>query len=131
MSIDLSQVLILSTIVALALYVFSARTMLTDRVVYLVLLSVGVVLALNPTVSTRVANLVGIGRGADLLLYIFLLFSLFHYAMQASRMKTIDQRITTLVRENAMDHPVMGARPANAPIDTQSTTTLDEELDSR
>ena len=108
MRIELSQVVILLAILAFALYAFSARTVLRDRIIYLALTCTGVTLALYPELSTRVANLIGIGRGADLLLYVFVLFSLFHYASLASQLKRMEQQITMLARVLAIGSPLAG-----------------------
>lgn len=109
-----SQILILAAIIVFGLYVFVARTVLVDRMIYLVLVGTGILLGLHPDLSTRAANLIGIGRGADLLLYVFVLFSLFHYASIASHQKEIERQITALVRSNAIDHPV-AAGPGGHP----------------
>lgn len=108
MRIELSQVVILLAILAFALYAFSARTVLRDRIIYLALTCTGVTLALYPELSTRVANLIGIGRGADLLLYVFVLFSLFHYASLASQLKRMEQQITMLARVLAINGALEG-----------------------
>ena len=101
-----SQVIIVATVLAFLLYAVRLRTVLRDRLMFAGIVAVGVVLAIRPDLATRVANLIGIGRGADLLLYIFLLFSLFQNVYLADRLKTIDARITKVVREQALDSAV-------------------------
>ncbi|MGI5836827.1 MAG: DUF2304 domain-containing protein [Chloroflexota bacterium] len=109
MTIELSQIIIVSVMLGFALYVFRGRTVLRDRIIYLVLLATGVVLAIYPDLSTRIANTVGIGRGTDLLLYVFILFSLFYYAGLASQFMKVEQQITALTRAIA----ILNAKPAS------------------
>jgi hypothetical protein len=103
MNFQLSQLLLLLAIFLLIIYVFRVRTVLTDRLIYLSLIVVGVVFVVNPALSTRVANLIGIGRGADLLLYIFVIFSMFQHIVQGTRTKTLERNITLIVRKMAID----------------------------
>lgn len=102
MSLLPSQVLIIVTVVLFLLYTFRLRTVLRDRVIFVLIVAAGIGLAVHPDFSTRVANAVGIGRGADLLLYVFLLFSLFQNVHLAARLKTLDAQITRIVRHAAI-----------------------------
>jgi small membrane protein len=101
-----SQIIIVATVLAFLLYAVRLRTVLRDRVMFAGIVAVGVVMTVRPDLATRVANLVGIGRGTDLLLYIFLLFSLFQSVYLADRLKTIDARLTSVVREQALESAV-------------------------
>lgn len=109
MSFEPSQLIIILAMLGFAFYVFSARTVLRDRIIYLLLVSTGVILALYPDFSTRIANSVGIGRGTDLLLYVFIIFSLFHYASLASQFKKVEQQLTALTRAIAIQNARAGS----------------------
>jgi len=108
-----SQVILIGSILAFALYVIRLRTVLTDRIIYLVLIGSGLVFVLHPELATRVANLVGIGRGADLVLYCFVIFGLFQFASIASGIKQLERQTTALVRALALDRPVHGDSAPN------------------
>jgi hypothetical protein len=97
-----SQIIIVATVLVFLVYAFRLRTLLRDRVIFAVIVGLGVALALYPDFSTRVANAIGIGRGADLLLYVFLLFSLFYNVHLAARLKNIESQIRSVVREQAL-----------------------------
>jgi small membrane protein len=100
---QLSQVLIVLVIIAFGAYAFRLRTLLADRFVYLFFAVIGVILAAAPDLSTWVANLIGVGRGVDLLLYMFVLFSLFHFVTIAARLRLTERQITILVRMRAIE----------------------------
>jgi hypothetical protein len=52
-----------------------------------------------------VAHTVGIGRGADLVFYLFIIFSLFHFATSASRIRQLERQLTRLVQDKALAAP--------------------------
>jgi hypothetical protein len=101
--VELSQLVIALTIVVFLLYAFHVRSIIWDRVALAGLGGVGIVLALQPNLATRVANVVGVGRGTDLLVYVFILYSLFHNLHVGSRLRSIEQQLTQIVRAAAID----------------------------
>ena len=108
MSLQPSQFILIAAIITFGLYVFRLRTIVVDRVIYLALAWVGIVLVLVPDLSTAMANLVGIGRGTDLVLYVFVVFSLFHFVTLASHLNNIERRITAVVRRGAIEGARVG-----------------------
>jgi hypothetical protein len=102
MKVQHSQVLLLCAIAAFLIYVFRLRTVILERMIYLALALGGTVVILYPDMSTRLANRIGIGRGADLLLYIFIIFSLFHHVNIAARFKYLERQMTMVVRSVAL-----------------------------
>ncbi len=57
---------------------------------------------LFPVLLTRVAQVLGVGRGADLLLYGLTVFFLGYVASSYRRMRHMEQQVTTLAREMAL-----------------------------
>ncbi|AXH95359.1 DUF2304 domain-containing protein [Ornithinimicrobium avium] len=75
------------------------------------LLLVGFVLlaaaaVLFPRLLTQVAQFLGVGRGADLLLYGLTVFFLGYVASSYRRMRQVEQQVTTLARELALRRAV-------------------------
>lgn len=60
----------------------------------------------SPDFTTTIANCVGIGRGSDFVTYILLLFLLWCHFRQYVRYKSLEHKLTLLVRELAIAHPV-------------------------
>jgi hypothetical protein len=108
MNIQFSQILLIAALILFVIYIYRLRTDFLDRLVYLACAGVGIVLVIDPMVSTQIANLLGIGRGADLLFYLFIVASLFYAVATRSRIRRMEKQITTLVRQNALDHPIEG-----------------------
>ena len=108
MNIQFSQVLLIAALVLFMFYIFRLRTAFLDRLVYVLCAIVGLIFVIDPPFSTQIANLLGIGRGADLLFYLFIIASLFYAVETRSRLRRMEQQITKLVRQVAMDHPLEG-----------------------
>lgn len=98
----IGQVVFMLAAVAFAIYVTRLRSTRTDRLVYLFLAAAGFVIVLYPDWSTGIAHRVGIGRGVDLIIYLFIVFSLFHYASGAAKARQLERAVTLLVRHLAM-----------------------------
>lgn len=62
----------------------------------------GTVLILWPDITTYVAEIVGVGRGTDLLFYGCVLLFMFTTISQSQRLHRMEQRIVSLTREVAL-----------------------------
>lgn len=60
--------------------------------------------ALMPQITDRIAQYVGVGRGADLLVYLAVTFLLYAVLRIMVRQQKISEEITELVRNIAIDH---------------------------
>ena len=63
--------LALGSILLLVLYATFLRSTLRDRALAILLFVTAVVAILFPDLTTRLANILGVGRGTDLLIYLF------------------------------------------------------------
>jgi small membrane protein len=106
MNITLSQVALVAALVLFVVYVFRVRSDSFDRLVYLACAAAGIVLVIDPQLSTRIANTLGIGRGADLIFYLAIIMALFYGVASHSRTRRLERQITLLVRQQAIQHPV-------------------------
>jgi len=82
------------------------------------LVLVAIVSILRPELTTKVANLVGVGRGTDLLLY--LLTAVFLYVVMGFylKFKDVERQLTLLVRHQALTEASRGpAQATNLPDD--------------
>ncbi|NWJ47615.1 MAG: DUF2304 domain-containing protein [Chloroflexi bacterium] len=104
----ISQFVFLSGLLILLIYVFRFRSLLTDRIIYLSILLVGIIAVIYPELTTAIAKKLEIGRGADLIFYSFIIFSLFQMFNQASHYKKMEAQITSLIRNQAISNPMEG-----------------------
>jgi len=109
--------LILGTAALLILYLAFLRSKLLDRLVGLLLLSIAWFAILLPEYTTVVANLLGVGRGADLILYVFGLFTVFALIILFTHVRTLSLQMTALIRQLAIRDAIIApaARPAAEP----------------
>jgi hypothetical protein len=71
------------------------------------------VLVLRPDLSMSLAHMVGIGRGADLALYLALIVGLFATLAQYRRHRKLENMLTELVRHVAIQTSETGARASS------------------
>jgi small membrane protein len=115
MTLQPSQILLLAAILGFLGYAIWLRTAMADRLIYLTLVCGGVLLILFPSLATHLANLVGIGRGADLVFYLFVVGSLFLSAHLLARLHHAEQSITRLVRRLAIEQALREQSAAALP----------------
>jgi len=96
--------LILGSMLAFAvvLYFRRFRTRLMDRLIVLSLGLFGMLLVLVPEWANLLAHLVGVGRGADLILYLGLLGLAFLCLVLYSKLRQVEMKLTLLARAEAL-----------------------------
>ena len=120
------QVAVIVVGVLLVVYLLRGRrpsTISAGKKAGLVLLAVVmVVTVLNPELTTRVARILGVGRGADLLLYAlsaaFVVYALSQYANRQSDRNTIHRlarRVALLEAREKFGDPPVPPRPTPEP----------------
>ena len=126
MNLTTAQLVLVFAVLAFALYVFRMRSILTDRLIYLLLACGGMLLVIRPGLATALANLIGIGRGTDLLLYGLIIFTLFQRVGLVSETKKTERQITAVVRALAISGAVQGPQtePAIAAQGEDATPPL-------
>lgn len=105
----IAQILLSLGLLSIAFYGVAQRS--RSRIVMYVMVAVciaGEVLVVAPSLSTQVAHVLGIGRGADLILYCFIIASLALNLGMSLRILLLQQDITELVRTLALS----GAEPS-------------------
>ncbi len=99
----MAQILLTLALVAILLYAIAQRPKIRVFRLAIALLSLGgLVVVWAPELSTRIANLLGIGRGADLISYIWIVMSLILAINVHIRLRLESERVTQLAREIAI-----------------------------
>ncbi len=102
----LSQWVLLGALVLVGVYLLKARHSAPHqairRLAIVGALIVGALAVLFPNYTTVVASWLGIGRGADLLLYCFVIFALFYVVHQYRRQLWQEKVITELARAHTL-----------------------------
>jgi hypothetical protein len=96
------QVLLIGGVAVIFLYsLFSIRNAFFDLVTLTVLSALAIFFILMPDYTNIIAHKLGVGRGADLLFYVCILFFLFVTLKLFARIKRLENTITELVRQQA------------------------------
>lgn len=102
------QIIILFIILLIFFLVTRSQVQLLERILTIFIIIVGVIFLLNPNLTTRLANLVGIGRGSDLVFYLFIIYGIFWFSIISNRLRLNDRKITKIIRANAISNPYFG-----------------------
>ena len=94
-------------------YFSRLRSGLLDRLIVLLFAALGVAMTIVPDFTTRVANLVGVGRGVDLFFYLSIIALAFMCLLLYSRMRRLESSITELTRALAIKEAAAPDNPDN------------------
>jgi small membrane protein len=101
-------VAVVLTCALVILIAYGMRLLITGRgivgIAVAVLAVAGVVLVWRPDEATRIANLLGVGRGADLLLYLMFVLLVLLVLLVHGKFRRYDETITELARSAALAH---------------------------
>ena len=84
----------------------AARTRAWKKLIMLALAAVAVASILYPELTTRVANFVGVGRGADLVLYLLVAVFLYVTVGFYLRFRDLERQLTVVARRLAIDEAI-------------------------
>lgn len=108
----LIKILLIILVLVLSLFMFKAnlgaKQTAWRRLGILAFAIVAVVVVIFPGITTTIARFLGVGRGADLLLYGLVVVVLYNMLMQAKQRNAAERRLTKLAREVAITHTVLG-----------------------
>jgi hypothetical protein len=102
----IGQIVFLSGMLLFIVYVVWVRRRTMDRVLFILFGVVGAILILFPTFTTVVASWLGIGRGTDLVIYIFMILCLFYAVSTSAEINRIKAQLTALTRKDAVENPI-------------------------
>jgi hypothetical protein len=90
--------LVLAAILVLLFYFNRLRSRLWDRVLFFLLAALAVIMVLRPDWANEIAHFLGVGRGADLLVYVGFTGLAFLWLGLYTRQREMDVRLTELAR---------------------------------
>lgn len=98
------QIILIALVVAIGLlYFFSLRSRLISRMTALALIATGVLFVLHPDLTNQIAHFLGVGRGTDLLFYLFSLAVSYGFLLLYIRIRALDRKVTDLARTIALE----------------------------
>ena len=107
----IQPILLAGFLLSLVVYLRFLRSSLRDRLIAVLMFGVVSSAVLEPDITQRVAAVVGVGRGTDLTLYLFLVAFVYFAVLTSSRLGRADRTLTEVVRRVAiLEGEVTGAR---------------------
>lgn len=114
----LIQLILITFLLLLAIFVVLQRTVsLGMRLVVLLMLAAGAFLVWRPQDANALARMLDVGRGADLLLYLWIVISLSMMLLLYLKIVELHRMVTELARQHALSRPL---RPAGSVAGTDS-----------
>jgi len=111
-------ILVPSLILMVLVYFLHLRSRLVDRMIVLLFGIASCSMVLFPNATQKLANLLGVGRGVDLVMYLGLLGLAFICLLLFSKLRQLDQLMTQIVRKKAIEDP---HHPKDASATKEST----------
>ena len=108
-------ILIFGLLASLGVYLRFFRSELVDRLIAILLFMLAAIGIFSPDSTTVLANVLGVGRGADLLFYLFAVITAFLLILIYSKVARLSNSQTELARHIAL-------MSAKAPEDRSSSS---------
>jgi len=100
----LIQVVLTAGIIIIAAYMYlRLRNTFLDLILILLFLITGVVFVIFNEITDKMAHFLGIGRGADMIFYLGLLFLFFLMLKLYARLRRVEENLTELVRKKSIE----------------------------
>jgi hypothetical protein len=113
--IPVQPILLAVLVGAVLLYFSRLRSKAVDGLIILLCFGCASLLVMRPNIATRIANLVGVGRGADLIVYLALPGLLMMIFLLFARTRELNAKLTAAVREYAIRDARLPQPVDNAP----------------
>ncbi|MDY5589211.1 MAG: DUF2304 domain-containing protein [Arcanobacterium sp.] len=107
----LIKIILIAAVLVIAYFLVrstaNTKNVALRRLLLLAFVALAVISIIFPNLTTTVANLVGVGRGVDLLLYLLIIAFLSYAVVSYRRINILEWKITDLARELtiARSHP--------------------------
>lgn len=128
MSSAIQVILVVAVITAMVLFWgrSSSRSRAIMRLLALAFAAFAIVAIIWPDVTNKLANLVGVGRGADLLLYSLVVVVVFGFVNQSLARRRDQARLARVVRAHTLLQASLDYPPGAAPCPRQLTPPIEE-----
>lgn len=101
--ISIIQVVLSAGILVIGWYSYrKLRSSYVDAILIFLFIAAGLIVVFAPDLSTKVAHFLGVGRGADLIFYISILFFAFLIMKLYARTRRLEQMLTKFIRDESI-----------------------------
>lgn len=105
------QIVLITLVLSIFVYIRSKRKKIIDSIIYTAVILIALIIIIYPDITTDVANLLNVGRGADLVIYLSIVIGLFFYVRLYYRMISLEETVTKLIRTRTLESPQNETKP--------------------
>ena len=98
----IAQIVLIIGLFIVGRFLFSRDSKLLNRILILLVLLIGIISIIQPELTSTVAKKIGIGRGVDLIFYLYILGSLLIFAYLRNKINSLHRSLTELTRQVAL-----------------------------
>lgn len=99
------KIILFIPLLALIFFVLkSFKKQVLSRLVMIGILLIGILFVLYPDLSGKLAHLVGVGRGADLVIYMFIIFSFIFGVYLYAKFRKLKEEHAELIKKMAVEN---------------------------
>jgi small membrane protein len=98
----IQPILVITLLFVTGVYFARLRAKIWDRLIVIVIAAVCMTLIIHPGLANRLAHMFGVGRGVDLVFYLALPGLAFVCLLLFSKLLTLQELLTRIVREIAL-----------------------------
>ena len=102
--LPIQYILCFALLFLILLFILRLRSYKVNRLIVILLIITGMVFVIFPSLTTDIANLIGVGRGTDLLLYFSLIGFSFIIIILYSKQRRLEYLLTEILRKNALEN---------------------------
>lgn len=99
---NLAQIAFLLILPIIGRFLIRRENKPISRIFMVVFVILGIVSIIEPSFTTFIAQKVGIGRGTDLVIYLYIFASLLLFGSQRNKINDLNRTLTKLIREIAI-----------------------------
>ncbi len=114
-------VLVLLLLLISFVFLSRLRSSSRNRILIFILALTGILMVMMPDLTTTLAQILGVGRGADLITYFSLVGIFFILLLIYSKLRELDAAITSIVRTVAIDQAKLTGELNKTGVDSNSS----------
>jgi len=114
-------VLVLLLLLISFVFLSRLRSSSRNRILIFILALTGILMVMMPDLTTTLAQILGVGRGADLITYFSLVGIFFILLLIYSKLRELDAAITSIVRTVAIDQAKLTGELNKPGVDSNSS----------
>ena len=104
--INIKVILLIPLLLLIILMLPRFRRHILSRLMMITISFLGMVFVLFPSLSNKLAEIVGVGRGADLIIYLFMVFSFLFGIFLYAKIRKIQQDQTEIIKAMAIQQAI-------------------------